>query len=159
VSDRQEADARLAELVELAGAAPPAQQRTEQLLTQVLRELQQRTDGPSDDVLRLVLRELRSKAIASMDELRITIRSELDARLAPGNNPGSFALGNYTDEKSSNGEVSGASGASSLKSQASSLSSASSLLPSPVTETITESSYPPHAHPDGVGIQTRVRDW
>lgn len=82
MSARSDAESRLAELVELAAAQPRTDDRTEQLLTQVLTELRaQSSSAKEDEVLVGVLRELRGKAIASMDELRQTIRTELDARL------------------------------------------------------------------------------
>lgn len=83
VASRNDADARLAELVEFAAAQPRSNDKVEALLQQVLVELRARpSDSASEDeVLVGVLRELRNKAIASMDELRQTIRTELDARL------------------------------------------------------------------------------
>lgn len=79
---RTDADARLAELVELAASQPRDAGKTDDLLRQVLVELRSQSSSTNEDeVLVGVLRELRGKAIASMDELRQTIRTELDARL------------------------------------------------------------------------------
>ncbi len=69
------------ELIEQLRLALLAQEAADTRLDQIYDMLADAEAGSDSDALRLVLREIRSKSIAGMDEMRSTIRRELQAGL------------------------------------------------------------------------------
>ncbi len=78
VKEREETDKRLIELYDLVRTQVD---QFESVETRISTALSQRQPQPEQDTLKKILREIRSNAIASLDQLRETVRAEISSQI------------------------------------------------------------------------------